>query len=317
MAVSFFFVLGGFSMTLGYKDRILSHEFNYRKYLVRRCIKFYPLHWLCLLIAVPFTIAIFKWTHVPVFVANACLAHTLLPFEKLNFSYNAVSWYLANTMFFSLVFPFVLRTILKASVLKKSVIAIICAMGYITIALMLPEEFYHTVLYVSPYIRLADFVLGIYLALAFLVLKENHRLYYSPVIGMILLSLCIILLVVESIVLADNTRYISPVYWPLVSLIILVAAVTGNKTGGGYILLESRLFVRLGELSFVIFMTHQLVLRYISLVFEQFNYSNIFLYIAVGIVLTVLVSILIEKYILKPITQWLTKRIQPSMTARS
>lgn len=42
MAVTFFFVLGGFSMALGYRDRIMSSSFKYKDYLIRRCIKFYP-----------------------------------------------------------------------------------------------------------------------------------------------------------------------------------------------------------------------------------------------------------------------------------
>lgn len=33
MAVAFFFVLGGFSMTLGYKERVLNSEFSYKQYM--------------------------------------------------------------------------------------------------------------------------------------------------------------------------------------------------------------------------------------------------------------------------------------------
>lgn len=36
MAVAFFFVLGGFAMTLGYKDKIMKEDFNYKQYLTRR-----------------------------------------------------------------------------------------------------------------------------------------------------------------------------------------------------------------------------------------------------------------------------------------
>ncbi len=60
MAVSFFFVLGGFSMTIGYKDKVLKSYFSYKDYLSRRYIKFYPLHWLCLLAVMPLFILSFK-----------------------------------------------------------------------------------------------------------------------------------------------------------------------------------------------------------------------------------------------------------------
>lgn len=75
---------------------------------------------------------------------------------------------------------------------------------------------------------------------------------------------------------------------------------------------------RLGELSFIIFMIHQLVLRYSTIALEKvFHIDNSLVYIAFTLVLTIIPSIGIERYILKPITKWLTERIQPSMTARS
>ncbi len=75
---------------------------------------------------------------------------------------------------------------------------------------------------------------------------------------------------------------------------------------------------RLGELSFVIFMIHQIVLRYTSVVFEKIlHFENNIVYVVLSLGLTIIFSILVEKYILNPITQWLTKRIQPSMTAHS
>ena len=52
MAVSFFFVLSGYSLTLGYKHRLLQPGFSYKNYFTRRCIKFFPLHWMCLLAAI-------------------------------------------------------------------------------------------------------------------------------------------------------------------------------------------------------------------------------------------------------------------------
>ncbi len=75
---------------------------------------------------------------------------------------------------------------------------------------------------------------------------------------------------------------------------------------------------RLGELSFIIFMIHQLVLRYSTLALENIlHIENNIVYIALTLVLTIILSIVVERYILKPITKWLTERIQPSMTARS
>ena len=173
MAVTFFFVLGGFSMTLGYKDRVMSPEFDYRQYITRRAIKFYPLHWLTLLAALPFAVVSFdKWTF-PMFTVNTALLHSWIPIKSVYFSFNAVSWYLANTMFFAVMFPFVLRFFLNMTSKGSSIMLSVIIILYAILAIILPREWYHAILYISPYVRLTDFILGIFLALGYMKLRNK------------------------------------------------------------------------------------------------------------------------------------------------
>lgn len=317
MAVAFFFVLGGFSMTLGYKDRVLKPEFSYKQYITRRCIKFYPLHWLCLLAVLPLVGLPFTVNQGGAFVLNVSLMQTLLPIKELFFSFNAVSWYLADTLIFSLVFPPVIKLILKSSTKGRACVATVIAAIYIAVAIMIPIEQYHYVLYISPYMRLADFVFGIYLALGYFKLKEqSHRLEFFK---KEYISLCIIialtsLLILESCLFHSPVIHVAPIYWPLVALVILTASLI--PTGGGKFI-ENRVLLLLGELSFTIFLTHQLVLRYVSIIFNYCYLDKSYFYILLTLLLTFVVSFVVERYVLNPITQWLTKRIQPSMTARS
>ena len=314
MAVSFFFVLGGFSMTLGYRDRVMSSRFDYKQYILRRGIKFYPLHWLTLMAALPFALLAFnKWT-VPEFVVNAALLQTWIPIKSVYFSFNGVSWYLANTMFFAIVFPFVLRFIMRCSKVGRAAMITAIVITYTLLVVLLPQEWYHAILYISPYVRLTDFVLGIFLGLAYLTLKEQKpEMQINNILWHFLVIALIGLLVAESCFLPETARLISPVYWLLVAALILITSIPN----GGDNLLENKYLHRLGELSFVIFMTHQLVIRYTSVAFGLFNFKNDVIFVCTTLLLTIAVSALTDKYILKPVTQWLTKRIQPSMTARS
>ena len=319
MAVAFFFVLGGFSMTLGYHERVMKPEFSYRQYLTRRCIKFYPLHWLCLLATIPLVGVFLDWKHIVVFGLNATLMQTLVPLKQLFFSYNAVSWYLADTLFFAVVFPSLMRLIMKSGTHGRMAIAAVLAALYIVVAVLIPQEWYHPVLYISPYLRLTDFVFGIFLALGYMKLRERPLPELWKDRGTLLSFVVIlftVLLVVESCVIGRTCRHFAPVYWPLIAAVI-IAATTLNQIGGGYNLLQSRLLQSLGELSFTVFLTHQLVLRYATILFKHFQTDNTIIYISTTLILTIIVSLVMERYILKPITQWLTKRIQPSMTARS
>lgn len=230
-AVTFFFVLGGFSLTLGYKDRILNTDFSYKQYLTRRCIKFYPLHWLCLIIALPFGISSFSWISIPTFFTNALLLQTWIPVKSVYFSFNAVSWYLADTMFFAIMFPLLCKWIIRASIKGRILIALYFLAVYAIIAILLPSEMYHAVLYISPYMRLIDFVLGIFLALIYLKFKENPTTFLkNSVLSQLLEFVFIVLLVIESCVL-DDARCFSVVYWPLIILLILTASLSEYASG--------------------------------------------------------------------------------------
>ena len=317
MAVTFFFVLGGFSMTLGYKDRVLKPEFSYKEYITRRSIKFYPLHWLCLLVAFPLSLLSFNLNKIPALFANAALLQTWIPIQDVYFSFNWVSWYLADTMFFAAMFPLVFKLIVTSSNKRRVAVALLFAIIYAGVALLLPVEKYHAILYISPYMRLTDFVFGIYLALLYFKLKEKSSKWWNgSVVGQLVIVALIVLLVVESCILPKNFRLVAPVYWLLVALLILMSSLI-RRPDGVVIMLEDKLLLRLGELSFPIFLTHQIVLRYTNLLFDKIlHFENDIIYISITLGLTIVLSQFVDKNILKPITQWLTKRIQPSMTAR-
>jgi peptidoglycan/LPS O-acetylase OafA/YrhL len=232
MAVTFFFVLGGFAMTLGYKDKITNDEFNYRQYLTRRCIKFFPLHWLCILAVMPLALLSFTWLDVPKLALNAALLQTWVPIQKWYFSFNWVSWYLANTMFFAVVFPFVFRSIAGASSKGKGLIAAVMAIIYVVVTVSIPEEKYHAILYISPYMRLMDFVFGIFLALGYLKLKERQSFKWNSVVNQVVVFSLIAILFFESYLLSKTARLIAPVYWIPVALLILIASLSDRIWGG-------------------------------------------------------------------------------------
>ncbi len=239
MAVAFFFVLGGFSMTLGYKDRAFRKDFSYHQYITKRCAKFYPLHWLTLLAAIPLSLFSFNWKQIPVFIVNASLLQTWFPLKHIYFSYNQVSWYLANTMFFAAVFPFLLKWIINATTKGKTFIAMGFFFIYAMVAILIPKEVHHAILYISPYMRLSDFVLGIFIALVFLKLKEKPLFVLrNNKLTQIMVFVLIALLVVESCLLSEDTVLFAPVYWPFVAILILTVSLSEVNWGGAKVVVK-------------------------------------------------------------------------------
>ena len=163
--------------------------------------------------------------------------------------------------------------------------------------------------------RLMDFVLGIFLALGYLKLKECPMEKRNNAVCQIAIVSLIVLLVVESCLLSENATLFAPVYWIPVALLILIASLS-ERVGGQ--ILQNKWLQRLGELSFIIFMVHQVILRYTTVVFDKIlHFENVIVYVVFTLTMTIIVSVVVDKYILKPITQWLTKRNQRSMIARS
>lgn len=233
MAVTFFFVLGGFSMTLGYKDKILKSDFSYKSYIAKRFIKFYPLHWLCLLATIPFALLSSEVQNIPVLLANLALLQSWIPVKEVYFSFNWVSWYLADTIFFTVMFLFLCRRIVMANAKGKIMIASVMVILYTVVAMLIPDDMHHAILYVSPYMRLADFVLGIFLALGYVKLKEMpEAIWNSSIVLQIISFLLIVLLVAESCLLSEGTTLYAPVYWPLVVVLILTASLLKDSGGG-------------------------------------------------------------------------------------
>ena len=159
--------------------------------------------------------------------------------------------------------------------------------------------------------KITDFIFGIFLALLYnRVYRENarcHKPSYSVLVAIIIL---VIALVTESFLLSPSLQLIAPLYWPLIAVLIIVASLPEN---GEVPFLNNRILVWLGKNSFTIFLVHRLVLRYTSKLVE---FDNIIIYVVFCLVLTLVVTFLIDKFILIPITQWLTKKIQPSMTVQ-
>lgn len=247
MAVTFFFVLGGFSMTLGYKDKVCMPDFCYRQYLTKRCIKFFPLHWICLLAVLPLTGFPFGLRKGLFFVANAGLMQTLLPIKDLYFSFNSVSWYLADTLFFAVLFPCVLRFIISASLRNRFIFLTSAIVFYLLVSFVLPQRDYHAFLYICPYLRLVDFIIGIYLALLFICIRPKSfkiSLLWDGTTGLVLLFVLIIMLVAESCFLGKGIRLIAAFYWPLVALIILMASIC-DSSGGGQII-GKQIYAKIG-----------------------------------------------------------------------
>lgn len=104
--VSFFLVLSGFVMAKGYGEKVRSSGFSYGRFMGKRLLRLYPLHLVCLCVAAVMQLAAegceAQWGWL---LPNLCLVQSWIPLPSVYFSGNAVSWCLADLLFFYALFP--------------------------------------------------------------------------------------------------------------------------------------------------------------------------------------------------------------------
>ena len=304
LAVCFLFVLSGFSMTIGYRDRILNTDFSYSNYITKRLTKFYPLHWLVL-----FYIIIrqsFAFIHQPYgvtkFVTNFLLLQSFVPLKDFYFSFNSPSWYLCNTLFYCFLFPFILRFICKSNKKVRNTIPCVLITIYVLLVFLIPPKYHDAILYINPFVRIIDFILGIYTGLFFLnqintetQTKHNNRiLLFVGIMCVVIVACCSFLQTYDCYI------YIVKFYWIIFCPMILVISLISYKKNGGGKTIISRLLQLGGQYSFTFYMIHLVCIGLLGAICRKLN-MEMWLTVILSFMGTMMTSVICQKIFVNPI----------------
>lgn len=237
--VTFFFILSGFVMSAGWEKKIDEGRETKTQLFLRRIIRVYPLHLLCLFAVILLSFRNFNINFFIKLIPNLFLLQSWVPVKSVYFSGNALSWCLCDLMFFYLVFPFIMTLIEKHKKIYKALISVII-LSYLCGIYYIPEEYMHSLIYINPLFRLVDFLLGISLWQIWLTIrsKKHHALEYSyneKIFANILEVGSFAVLVITLVF----SRYIPQVYWFdaywwIPASILILIFTFFNKSGGGY-----------------------------------------------------------------------------------
>ena len=240
--VAFFFLLSGFTMSMGYGRRIADGSFRFGHYLRRRLLKVYPLHLFCLLLF----LVLFRPLLDTILPLNALLLQSWIPDSAYYFSYNSVSWFLSSLLFSYLLFPIAYR---KANPLVLAVLLLCCLAVY----MLVPYDRVNALLYVSPLMRFVDFFLGIMLYKLYCTRKDvtNPGWAEVPIVVLLVLTLW-------AYPYTDEKLRNAPLYWLVLLPLIFVFTRQGGPVSK---LLQHRVLQWLGSLSMPIFLLHPMIFR--------------------------------------------------------
>jgi len=322
LGVSCFFILSGFVLMWGYNPAT-----TYKQFILRRLIRIYPLHFLCLSASL-IGFAIF---HTPMAgyvgtiwgtVANFLLIHGWIPgHANIRQAWNGVSWTLSCEFFFYLVAPFFFRFILTGGNIQKTLYGVIVLWAILLIVSLIGEQHHWDatldfILY-YPTPRFVEFMLGACGA----VLMRNGWKFKSRGTSVALMIIPILLYCYwrpEADGLRSGAAMIA-IFVP--GAFLLIMSIAKLDIDGTSSWMQNRTLVFLGEASFALYMTHALFLSVFTTVRNHFfplsNSSVLWgeVMTIACLALMVMISVATHVGIEQPLRLWLMRKF--SLSTRS
>ena len=262
--VSFFYVLSGFILYYNYADLT-----DRRFFWVARFARIWPVHLFTLVLI--FAVLPFGYLdghaswHVTL-PANILLLHAWLPFQGSVLSFNGVSWSLSVEAFFYVCFPFVLLAMKRRGPVLLLAGSFLLALAIVAAAQIFLPKYAEFIWPFNPATRLFEFVLGM-ATCRWWMEGSREKIGAGAWSGFELLTLAVsALLVVSAPMLIHDLDAASPASLWLgseLSALGFAALIWTFAHQGGWIsrALSGRVCEWFGEISFALYMCHQILLR--------------------------------------------------------
>ncbi len=309
--VSFFYILSGFVLSYSYRDKILQGTKKRSDFYIDRLIRIYPLHIITFLLVIPISAEFYYMGNIVGWItklfSQVTLLQSFVPIESVYFSYNSPSWSLSNALFFYAIFPFAIFVFNKFRFRKY--VYLFTVLFFIILPFLMVrvnQEYQQWMFYINPLFRSIDFILGIILFSIYEKIKHlklRTAMYSLIEIGSILLFVGYIA-AKEFVPEAIRESYGN---WLPLSIIIL--AFSYEKGILSSKVLNKKVFVLLGNISFGIFIFHGVILKYFKVANNYFAITDPLIIVVITFTLTIVFSFLSAKYLERPLGKKIKKDI--------
>jgi peptidoglycan/LPS O-acetylase OafA/YrhL len=307
VGVSFFFVLSGVVLTWSARPAQSSRQFYWRRFA-----RIYPSHALTAAVAIVLYLYVMP-PHKDLWAGLLALAllHAWVPAPGVYSAANGVSWSLSCEAFFYALFPGLCATLSRWDRRRRAgfvaVVLGVCSTAAVTASFVAGGR-YDTAGYMSPPVRLGEFVLGIAVGLA---LREG----WVPRVRVDVAWAVTGLAVVASLGIGALRGWPVPrgladvmAVGPLT--LVLLAYAERDLTGRDTVMAR-RWAVYLGQLSFAFYLVHQLVLDLLLkrvIPFTDASVSSALWRLAVALVVSVAAAMAVHHGVELPMQRVLTRR---------
>jgi len=305
--VTFFIVLSGFFAIYTFRDTYLTIPYQEGfKYLLRKLKKFYPIHIVAFVLALPLSINTLReygfQKGLLVTLAYNTYTQSFIPMGDFNFAFNGVEWTMSVLCFCYLMTPLIVRFLQKIPSFNAKRFCILLAVVYLI-------EFIHVSYFktnencvwycsINPFFRIFDYFVGC--ALGYWYKHSQRHVNTNRIKGTIiqLVTILVTFIMLTQVIPQVNTAYRwSLIMMPLSVLIIWIFAFRQDESLFNC-LFNHPILVELGKISYEIYMLHLLILNYM----QRIGIFSGLIYVAFSFVITLVLSFVLHSLLSKKIT---------------
>ncbi len=275
LAVNFFFILSGFLYSyISCKKAISPEVKDIKVFVTKKISKFYPLYILTTLFAAIFSDLVWylKNLNIEELVRSLCqllqnllLIQSWFPSDKGYFSYNSVGWFLSTIMFLYII-TIPVFILLKKMNPKPNCIVICMAilfvgiLGYNYLMREYNPEFWT---YISPIGEAGVYCLGMLLGYMYADISKVSEEEEESGAVWTLIEILTFIIWLGSIFTEPLYPWCSRIIWWIIPNMLLIYVFVNGK---GLIseLFRNKIFVTLGNITFEMYLIHQLVIKVYS-----------------------------------------------------
>ncbi|SIT58157.1 putative Acyltransferase 3 [Mesorhizobium prunaredense] len=298
-AVSFFFTLSGFILTVVYYNNSFSGR-EISQFFIARFSRIYPVYFLCIFVFIP-TVSSLGYLDIP----QLLLLQAWIPLHYNDgifvHNWNGPAWTLSAEMFFYLAFPFLLSALARCSI--RTLVALLISIAAIIVGFKLPaltnERFVVYPIFAMvpvPILRFPEFAYGAVFGMFYMrsCLKPSQAWLAACTLGVIAVSAC------------STSSWVPPVLSILFGPIIALTAVMPPDSLLSRLLCR-RWLVHLGGASYALYLLHIPVHGFIRMLLGDGMAARlIFFPVVLGL------SIAVFRFYEEPTRRWLRRTLTPS-----
>lgn len=320
ISVTGFFILSGIIMTHVYYDTDFSNLKNKNKYYLKRFIRIYPLYILPILFFLPLKLVENKilpivkellnnfqiqyindtnWLHFFIQLLN--LQSITAGFLPMQFGWNNPGWSISTEFCFYFLFPFIVVVIKKFSklitigIFLALSIILLCSNFILSMCQHIPRVGVIPFIYMNPAVRISDFILGIVI---YHLVRKHGKFIILPRLLFFITALELLLYYLAKF---EIFYFLIPIFF----IILLSYLLTYNPK-----LLCHNILVALGNASYALYLTHFVILSYLSIVVKLgYIYIDYFSLTLICVAI-IIFSLIIYYYYEMPIALFLKKKFK-------